>query len=1044
MDRPVIPPLTILPTAPETFSVLEQRMRVAEEQAESLISDLQALGVTSHRLTSAKFKISKSSEHIRPISPVRARPAFTGDGDTLWRNCENLVTRMCHMESMLHTLKLNVFRMHTDWELSTKNSGELEHRLLQMQEEHAQELKEAQLEVMRLRQRLNCAIEERKREMEAKERLSAALEIATTTKTDVAIAAEELKATKACMSQRLTKFQEKLSREAALRALLEEEQAVLLLTVQDMKNVVEKERTQIQELQQHCQKMNREGKEMKDKLEHAESRCQEAKKDNLRLQSEMEAKDSHVSQLQEEVKTIKQKCEVEQAELTQVQADHIALREAAEKVQCLNQQLENQCSELTGTVQKLTNQNLQLMTQHQQELKVGKEAMAQKLQEQKALLSAVQSSLGGEMQEMLSERTQLERELELLHNEHSKCKKKALHRDQKSTVQIAMQGNTIACLRSDLDSALQEKAAIENEKILLQEELYTTLNDFLEKKQNLEVQLTENKLEQESLRSSLWVQEQENKRLVERVAVLEQEQHAKRQVELLLNELTDSKNKLAYKNGKLQSTVEQLQSDLHSFGNVHSENSKLFKLNAALQSRHTQVNSELDSSKIRLQRLEAKLLQTEHLLRCKEEALALTVQARDEAVKEEKRLKQQIYTLEETGGNTKAALQQQLSEVCEERTRMSNTLQNVLSSHAKFQKDLETLQTELGRRDNDLLTLQKDRVRSQKHIEKLKAELLECNTRLHTAECQQRGEIEPLQKFIEVAREDNRKLARALDQTLQRNSTLQNHVHELKEELQNKELQEKQLLLNQTQAKEDYRIKEQLFEEQLVSLKKQHQVEKKEAKKATTKEVTELREALDSVTSKLTELSRRNRELRNRESMVEKETLHQQDLIRSLKTQHQSYIESKGVRRQSERIQDLEAELEHMNNNIKESYEKNNNKQCKHIPACMNEADSVRKKINAATSQDPKESTLQSQLEEEVTSRQSLEQRCKELEYRVHKLQEVKSGTELILRDASEESEQDFNKKKISPYLPPSLEHWEIKQNLKLISRNLLFKHKTS
>lgn len=49
MARPVIPPLTILPTAPETFSVLEQRMRVAEEQAESLISDLQALGIISHR-----------------------------------------------------------------------------------------------------------------------------------------------------------------------------------------------------------------------------------------------------------------------------------------------------------------------------------------------------------------------------------------------------------------------------------------------------------------------------------------------------------------------------------------------------------------------------------------------------------------------------------------------------------------------------------------------------------------------------------------------------------------------------------------------------------------------------------------------------------------------------------------------------------------------------------------------------------------------------------------------------------------------------------
>lgn len=43
----------------------------------------------------------------------------------------------------------------------------------------------------------------------------------------------------------------------------------------------------------------------------------------------------------------------------------------------------------------------------------------------------------------------------------------------------------------------------------------------------------------------------------------------------------------------------------------------------------------------------------------------------------------------------------------------------------------------------------------------------------------------------------------------------------------------------------------------------------------------------------------------------------------------------------------------------------------------MNEVDGMRKEINAATSKDAKESNLQSQLEEEATSRQKLEQRCK-------------------------------------------------------------------
>ncbi|KAG9493841.1 hypothetical protein GDO78_001620 [Eleutherodactylus coqui] len=904
MERPVIPPLTILPTAPETLSVLEQRMRVAEEQADALISDLQALDVTGHRFT--KFQVLKSVDHIRPISPVRARPVFTGDGDTLWKNCEDLVTRMCHMESMLHTLKLNIFRLHTDRELSTKRSGELEHCLLQMQEEHAQEVKEAQLEVMRLRQRLNCAVEEQKRERQDRERLSAALEIATTTKTDVAIAAEELKATKACMSQRLAKLQDKLAQEAAVRAMLEEEHAVLLLTVQDMRNTVEEERTQVQELQHFCQQINRDGKGMKDKLENAESRCQEAEKDKQQLRSEMEAKDSHISQLQEEIKIMKQKCEEKQAELLQVRADSLALREAAEKVQCLNQHLDNQCSELTETVQKLTNQNTQLVTQHQHEAKVAQDSVAKRLQEQEALLRVVQTKLGEEGQKTLSERTQLERELESLRAKLTVSKEKAAHTQQKSTVQIEMQEITIGCLRADLDSALQDKAALENEKALLQEELCS------------------------------------HKVAIE-ISSCPTTQLAKRQVEVL-SKLTDSKNKLAYEKGKLQSTVEQLQSDLQSFGSVHSENSKLRKLNATLQSRYTQ----------------------------------------------------------------KTVLQQQLSDICEEKTRMSQRLENVLFSHTKLQEHLEILQTELGRKDNDLLCLHKERHRSRKHIEKLKAELLECNTRLNATDCQQRGKIESLQKFIDIAQEDNRKLAHALDLALQRNSVLQNHVHELEKELQ-KELQEK------TKSEEDCRVKEKLCEEKLVSLKKQNQVESKEAKKAARKEITELKKALDSVTAKSTELSQTNRDLRSRGSALEKETSHQKDLIRSLKTQLQSYIESKGFRKQNERIQDLEAKLAHMKN-MKDFSEKSNHEQCKRIQEFMNEIDDLRKEINAVMSQDVKESTLRRQLEEEVASRQKLEQKCKE-----------------------------FSNLKMSSSFPLStLEHWETKQKLQLISRHLLLNHKTT
>ncbi|XP_075058526.1 coiled-coil domain-containing protein 150 isoform X2 [Mixophyes fleayi] len=1075
MARPVIAPLSILPTAPETFTVLEQRMRIAEEQAESLIIDLHALGVTNHRPASTKLKYQNSAEVLRPISPVRARPVFTGDGDTLWRNCENLVNRTCHMESMLQTLKLSVFRLHTGRELNTKHCDELEQRLREMQEVHAQELKSAQLENMRLRQRLNCAIEDREREEEAKERLSAALEIATTSKTDVAIAAEELKATKARMSQKLVELQEKLSQEAASRAVLEGEQTALLLTVQDMKKVVEEERAQVQQLQQYCHTMHREGQDMKDTLQQVEPRCQKLEKENKQFQTDLEAKDSLVSHLQEEVKIIKQKCVAEQAELAMVRDDSVVLREAAERVQSLNQQLENQCSDLTVNVQKLTNENIQLVTQHQLELKILQDTMGQKLQEQEHLLSAVQASLSGELQNLQSHRTQLERELEILRAEHTECRRKDAHAEKKNTVQKEIQDSTIARLRADLDFALRDRATLINENIQQRKEVANAQSDFQETKQNLEVQLSENKLVLETVQSSLLTQEQENKQLVEHVAVLEQEQHAKKQVELLLTELTDSKNKLAYEKGKMQSTIEHLQSELQSFCDAQSENSKLRKLSAALQTKYTQTNSELDSCKIQLQRTKAKLQQAERILLQKEEDFTLAVKARDEAVKEEERLREQIEAVEEKEDHNKAALKQQLSDVCEERTRMSETLEQVLSSHNQLQQHLVKLQTELGRRDCDILNLQKDRTQSQKQIQKLDAELSECQTKLQAAESQQRGKIKPLQRSIEVAREDNQKLACALEQTLQRNSALQNYVDELEKKLEKKEAQEKKLLLITKQAEEDIQIKTQLSEEQLASVKKQHQLECKDAKKTAQKEMTELKKALDCVSAKSAELSRANRELRKRESILEKETLHQKDLIRGLKTQLRSCVESKGTRKQAERIQALEVELERMEK-MKEEYEKSNNEQCKHIEQFMSEVGSLRKEIVAAASQKAKENTLQSQLEKEMKSRQELEESYKELEHKVQKLQDEKTVTDRKLREASVESEQisislqeahnwfechfdeplkngqrsskedvpEYNHVKRPQFLPHStVEHWETKQKLKLISRNSLVKERS-
>lgn len=49
MARPIIAAVNVNATTPETFVVLDQRMRVVEEQTNALLKDLQTLGVNSHR-----------------------------------------------------------------------------------------------------------------------------------------------------------------------------------------------------------------------------------------------------------------------------------------------------------------------------------------------------------------------------------------------------------------------------------------------------------------------------------------------------------------------------------------------------------------------------------------------------------------------------------------------------------------------------------------------------------------------------------------------------------------------------------------------------------------------------------------------------------------------------------------------------------------------------------------------------------------------------------------------------------------------------------
>ncbi|XP_014426368.2 coiled-coil domain-containing protein 150 isoform X2 [Pelodiscus sinensis] len=892
----------------------------------------------------------------RPLSPVRARASFVGENAVLWRNCDSLVNRMCRLESVVQTLKLNLFRLQTEKELNPKHAAHLEQRMNAMHEEHLQELKVVQLEAMKLRQQLSEAKEEVEKAQEEVQRLSAALEIATATKTNVAIASEELKTTKHIMNRRLHELREQLSQEASLRESLEESQATMLQHVQDMEITVESERQQVQVLQQNCHGLHKDVQFAQERLKKEEERTAQLGQECTHLKADLDSRNYIISQLSEEAKNAQLSFSKEHEENVHLRSEITALRETAEKVQALNDQLNQQCSELSVTLRSVSMENAKLISEHQAMLKAEQERMTQKLQEQDLLLDAARANIIGEVQSVQNEKAQLQKDLEALRTEHAGCRQKACLPEDMTTTQKVLLESTIVRLRGELETAVKGRG------------------DLLMEKERL------------------------------------QQEHAQQQVEQVLAELTDSKNKLAYDKGKLQNKVQQLEEEMQSLADARSENNHLHKLNTALEIKYTQLSIELGSVKMNMQQMEAQLKQAQAILEHKEEEVCMAIKSHDEALRETQKIKGHIEAIKEREKQKMAKLQHQLQEAKEDNNKVTAVLENVLASHSRMQAALEKVQTELGCKDSEITGLRKDRTQSQQKIQRLEAELEQCQAKLLVIDSQHNSQVDPLCKALDVARADNKKLALSLEQALQANSTLQSKLIHTREELDRKEIEHQQLMACREQLIEEAKMEEKVYTERLEALKKQFQTEREATRKANYRESAELKKALEEASSKSAEVSRANRELRQKVMELEKSLVNYKGKLKSQMSQIRQYMTSKANNIQNtQKIKEIESELKQMEL-IKEQYQKKNYEQALSIQKFMTELTSLQSDMQTLAKNQHEVATqnrqLETQLEMEQKVRQQLENQCQKLEDTVKHLKKCKEETEQKLKEASVESEQ--------------------------------------
>ncbi|XP_053217700.1 coiled-coil domain-containing protein 150 isoform X2 [Podarcis raffonei] len=972
MARPIIFPVSVHSTAPETFVVLNQRMKVVEEQTNALLKELHTLGIDGQSMELFPSKPTENSEGHQTISPVRARTAFGGAKDTLWQTCETLVNRMCRLESVVQTMKLSMFRLQTEKELNPKHAANLEQRLNVIQEEHIGELKVLQMEGRVLCQQLRESREEEEKARSQVQKLSAALEIAAATKRDVTVAADELRAAKNKMNRKLQELTEKLSKESRTRHSLEESQAVLLYRMHEMEATVENERKQVHILQEDCNSLRQDIEISRERLRREEEKALQLEQQCTQLKSDLESRENTISRLNEEGKAARLSLSKEHKENTQLRSEIASLREVAEKVQALNEQLTQQCAEMNDTLRSVTAENAQLISDHQAALKVEQDKINKKLQEQDLILDAARASIMAELQIVQNEKAQLQREIEALRVAHAACGHEASELQETTTAQKELLESTVARIRSELEAALQERDSLLKEKETLEEQMQKTIHEITEENKRLEAELTEHKLEIGPLKDTMKVLEEENKKLMEQEATLEHQHNAQQQVKQVLEELTDTKNKLAYEKGKLQ------------------------------------MNAELASIRINTQRIEAKLKQTQSALVCREDDFSVTVKTRDEALRENQKLKGQISATEEREKHKMTNLRRKLEESKEDNAKVTAMLENVLGSHNKMQAALEKIQTELGRKDSEVAELKKDRTQSQQRILMLEAELEECHSKM-TLQSQHSFKMEALCKILEASKADNKKLAQNLEQTLQTNSALQSKLMLIRDELESKEAECQELMECRDQLIEETKLEVKLYADRLETLKKQFQTEREVTKKAAQKESAELKKALEEACTKSGEMSRLNRELRAKVAEQEAALASQKEKLKRQKALITQYFNARTNNAQNAgRIKEIETELRQMEE-MKQQYQKKNHEQSLRIKEFVAELTTLQGEMQQlARNQQAMETenrNLENQLVAEQKQRQRIQEECQALEDTVRHLKKCKEETEQKLKEASKESE---------------------------------------
>uniref|UniRef100_A0A8C7U708 Uncharacterized protein n=1 Tax=Oncorhynchus mykiss TaxID=8022 RepID=A0A8C7U708_ONCMY len=309
------------------------------------------------------------------------------------------------------------------------------------------------------------------------------------------------------------------------------------------------------------------------------------------------------------------------------------------------------------------------------------------------------------------------------------------------------------------------------------------------------------------------------------------------------------------------------------------------------------------------------------------------------------------------------------------------TLENVLVSHSRLQHNTETVQKELGRREQELASLRRDRLQGQREIQKLQAEVEKLQDIMATSNSKKNKMLEPLRKALDVARLDNKKLAQSLEQAVLANSTLQANLDRCG--------------LNTEVELAEARAEIGRWSEHLESMTLRMRKERDSVKRLSQREISELRKALEDLSSRSGDLSRANRELREKTSELEKVVSNQKARLRDQKTQLKQHLDNRATLGNSQKIK-VSTSLK----TLKDQYQKKNYEQSELIQQFRSETLSLQRELRRLSS------SQEGELEAERELRHVMQDKCQRLEESIKKLQEAKDQAEQKMKEVSLESQQ--------------------------------------